>query len=150
MRLQKNELISTSSWKALECNIGDFMKKKNLISRDHLMCQTSKMLKSVNIDNLPDGEGRSAGMRRAKLLLIIIEIILTTINIHIINNWLPPRQRMRRPKRAQNKARRTILSNSSWKMRSILSQNPKTSNSSLIWSDLLKLLGHYINVWTLW
>ena len=44
------------------------------------------MLKSVYIDNLPDGEGRSAGMRRAKLLLIIIEIILTTINIHTINH----------------------------------------------------------------
>ena len=75
---------------------------------------------------------------------------------YIINNWLPPRQRMRRPKRAQSKARRTILWNSSWKMRSILSQSPKTSNSSLIWSvktawtlhmfgryDKIKILSRY-------
>ena len=78
------------------------------------------------------------------------EIILITINIHIINNWLPSRQRMRRPKRAQNKARRTILSNSSWKMRSILSQSPRTSNSSLIWSLktawTLHMFGFYNNI----
>ena len=78
------------------------------------------------------------------------EIILIKINIHIINNWLPSRQRMRRPKRAQNKARRTILSNSSWKMRSILSQSPRTSNYSLIWSVktawTLHMFGRYDNI----
>ena len=103
-----------------------------------------KVKKSREFELISTSNFRGYRMRDCKKIELISTSSWKAPESYIINNWLPPRQRMRRPKRAQSKARRTILWNSSWKMRSILSQSPKTSNSSQIWFNLSKLLVPYI------
>ena len=128
VRLQKN-------W------IDQYIKLKSS-EMQHWRLPDEKKTWSAEITWFAKGEGRSAGMRRAKILIIIIEIIIITINNHIIKNLSPPDREWGGP--SVREAKRGERFSRTAAERCAVYSHRVREQVILHWSDLLKLLKHYI------